>query len=541
MLVSDSRISEQQYKKRFKQWHFDRKHKKHRKSQTEKIPPSRPPAPIADEPSNAQTEHASRHALVSTAWNPGNALLHVANATTRDPRIFEVPEASDQNNIIFPNFGTGLGYQLYTYAPDADYSISDIFRTADTDRIVEEIFRAPDDDAGDDERIQAADAELVVAASCVHKIPAVDDSNGQMTLLRDRNSLALTQAVGALVHQSATPRTLIPEGIFFFAQQHVETSLHHGFWTFDGSGSCMSIACSEENKELPETHFDLIRSAVLLFQQGSTHEGGRVVTKAFALVKPILESRNVRALNFFWTSLMFLIQFGYPEIAAKLISYISTMAEICLPCDHSIVRMFKLLTQVDMLELEDILHNSWKIITDTLQKRLPKLHPEYVRHHCDLIFRVYGTRDATTANKSLRQLLKECQETTDVPILSHMTILNALGYNAMNSRDWKIAADIGGELEFRAGKAQDMDLLIYQIGGMEIQARAFNELGQVKSAVACLARATPLIAEKWGNDDPWRIELMILQQKWLRENGDVRAADELKEEISRLAEKIDTE
>jgi hypothetical protein len=76
---------------------------------------------------------------------------------------------------------------------------------------------------------------------------------------------------------------------------------------------------------------------------------------------------------------------------------------------------------------------------------------------------------------------------------------------------------------------------------MEIQARAFNKLKLIMPAVLYLERATLLIAKQWGNNDPWRIKLMVLQQNWLRENGEIKAADDLKAEIGSIAERINTD
>lgn len=121
-----------------------------------------------------------------------------------------------------------------------------------------------------------------------------------------------------------------------------------------------------------------------------------------------------------------------------------------------------------------------------------------------------------------------------------MTVLNALGYNFMNSKDWVQAVNIGQELEKSARLAQDINLLVYQIGGIEIQARAFNELKLIMPAVRCLKQAMSLIAKRWGHNEPWRIELMVLQN-WLRENGEIKAADDLKAEISSVTEIIDTD
>ncbi|KAJ1676117.1 hypothetical protein EV182_008847, partial [Spiromyces aspiralis] len=138
----------------------------------------------------------------------------------------------------------------------------------------------------------------------------------------------------------------------------------------------------------------------------------------------------------------------------------------------------------------------------------------------------------------------DCEDNTpQTPELSRMTVLNALGYNLINSNDWVQAVNIGQQLEERARVAEEEtgdDLLVYQIGGMEIQARAFNEMKLIMPATKCLRQAMPLIAERWGNDDPWRVELMVLLQTWLRENGQIEAADELKADISSITERIDT-
>ena len=57
-----------------------------------------------------------------------------------------------------------------------------------------------------------------------------------------------------------------------------------------------------------------------------------------------------------------------------------------------------------------------------------------------------------------------------------MTIPDVLGYKFMNLKDWAQAINIDHKLEERARLAQDIDLLVYQVGGTEIQARVFNEL-----------------------------------------------------------------
>ncbi|EJP61945.1 uncharacterized protein BBA_09101 [Beauveria bassiana ARSEF 2860] len=413
-------------------------------------------------------------------------------------------------------------------------------QSVDAIRAVDYLSNAPSVEDDDDRACQAAFAQGTSTLSATRQV-STDFNEGRQASHRHRTYRASSCAVGIQVGRSATPPMSLPERIFSLAQQHIETSFTYEVWkVVDGNVQTITARTKEE-LELPESDFDLVRSAVLLFEQGSTVDGCHVLSKAFALVRPILKNGNVRALNFFWSSLVFLVQSNRTDILVHLISYIYEMATILLQRGHPVAQMFKLLTQIDVLELEHVVHNAWQMTTDAFQKQLPNLHPEYVRHQCDLIFRIYGKRDALTAERRLCQLLKNCEDTAQTLEISHLTVLNALGYNFMNSKDWVKAVNIGQKLEERAQLAQDIDLLVYQIGGMEIQARAFNELKLTMPAVKCLKQATRLIADEWGKTDPWRIELMALQQLYLREGGEIKEAADLQAEISRITERIDAD
>ncbi|KAH8711753.1 hypothetical protein HC256_008567 [Beauveria bassiana] len=374
-------------------------------------------------------------------------------------------------------------------------------QSVDAFRAVDYLSNAPSVEDDDDQACQAAFAQGTSTLSATRQV-STDFNKGRQASHRHRTYRASSCTVGIQVGRSATPPMSLPERIFSLAQQHIETSFTYEVWkVVDGNVQTITARTKGE-LELPESYFDLVRSAVLLFEQGSTVDGCHVLSKAFALVRPILKNGNR---------------------------------------GHPVAQMFKLLTQIDVLELEHLVHNAWQITTDAFQKQLPNLHPEYVRHQCDLIFRIYGKRDALTAERRLCQLLKNCEDTAQTLEISHLTVLNALGYNFMNSKDWVKAVNIGQKLEERAQLAQDIDLLVYQIGGMEIQARAFNELKLTMPAVKCLKQATRLIADEWGKTDPWRIELMALQQLYLREGGEIKEAADLQAEISRITERIDAD
>jgi hypothetical protein len=448
-------------------------------------------------------------------------LLQSAGAGSRDYQFFETADPGPSNYQPFQLVSAGL-FEPQPVDPEPFEYLPPHPAGAE---------------ATDHQFFEEADARRANNPDTTTRQTSADNEENWRRSPQARNPLA----VGIRSGRSATPPISIAERIFSLAQRHIETSFTYGVWKLDSKNVCTSMTCTSEEMDLPETYFDHVRSAVLLFQQGAITEGQHVVSKAFALVKPILKCGNVRALNFFWTSVVFLIQFDHANIVVSLIRYIHEMAKIVLHPEHPVVQMFRLLTRTNVLEVEALVHKTWQITADAFQKQLPKLHPEYVRHQCDLIYRMYGTRDVATAERRLQQLLKECEELPQTPEVSHMTVLNALGYNFMNSKDWVQAVNIGQKLEERAQLAQDVDLLVYQIGGMEIQGRAFNELKLFMPAVKCMRQATPLIAKQWGVDDPWRIELMILQQTWLRENGEIKAADELKAEISSITERINTD
>ncbi|KAI8190264.1 hypothetical protein KHU50_011180 [Colletotrichum sp. SAR 10_65] len=214
------------------------------------------------------------------------------------------------------------------------------------------------------------------------------------------------------------------------------------------------------------------------------------------------------------------------------------MAKIVLNRGHPVIDMFELLASKDLVELEFVVENAWQSTANAFQKSLTPFHPEYVRHQCDLIYRTNGFNDPAKAEQRLRQLLKDCEDTAQTTEISRLAILSTLGYNFMNSMEWEKALDIGQELEEHVQSEQDLDLLAYKIGGMEIQARAFNKQKMNLLAVKCLKKATQLIKEHWGEQDPWRIELMVLQENFLRESDEVKAAEDLKAEIQGITESI---
>jgi len=342
---------------------------------------------------------------------------------------------------------------------------------------------------------------------------------------------------GVKINTSLTTQLSAVEQIYALTKQHIETSFDYGLWELNSSGSCVSTKCKLDDIDQPEAYYDLVRSAVLLFSQQSLEEAGLVLQRAFALVKPIIETGNVRALNFFWASLAYLTQSGHPEIAAMLISHIRDWARVVLKPSHAVVRLFGKLASTPIDELEMLVHNTWQVTADTFEGRLPPLHPEYVRQQCDLLYRIYGTKFPATAKMSLEALLKGGAD-TNAPELSHLTILNALAYNALNSSDWAQATTLGKKLEDRARSGQGKEFVVYQLGGLEIQGRALMEMQMWEYAVECLAKATMMIADEWGSQDPWRIELMALQQECLRDHGAIQAADSMKANIASLVNEI---
>ncbi|RSL98312.1 hypothetical protein CDV31_012627 [Fusarium ambrosium] len=442
-----------QYKTKLRDWGFDRKYKRHQDSRKRKNKPPRRQAgrPSASSSSSVNDHHpqapGSRsadddHVQVSDIERAYDCLLqatdvempnaeaegavdqHADDAGYADDQLFQPAGPGFAADDLFEPGNASIGYLFqalngqHPQAAATSRTAQHLF-AAEAHRAVQEFFVA-DDQAPDE--------------NTTHQASTDNEGDWQLSLY-PRQSLVSSQGVGVRSGRSATPALSIAERIFSLAQQHIETSFTYEFWKVDCNNVYMSKGSTEDDMDLPETYFDLVRSAALLLEQGSTTEGYHALSKAFALVKPIIKSGNVRALNFFWTSLIFLVQFGHAEIVVTLIRYIYDMAKILLRAGHPIVQMFKLLTGVKVAELESLVHNAWQITADAFQKQLPKLHPEYVRHQCDLIFRLYGVRDAATGERRLRELLKDCEDTPQTPELSRMTVLNAMGYNFMNSKD----------------------------------------------------------------------------------------------------------
>ena len=563
----NNRTSEKQYKNKLREWRFNTKYKRHKTSRNRRNGNARLHSDIANRSIAAPTpEHRPQ---ASGAPNFDDYGLQALGSVRADNHQFQYAEGLQAHENIFQLDHAGSANAPYLdaaenedaldqYFPSGDLGVAEYgtanaasypfqnpdYRSAlDYNLQFTEAFQTPGTGDVENQHTQTSTVGNASTSSITPEASANNESDWRLSPPPRRSSTS-SLTIGVRPGRAFISNISIAERVFSFAQQHVETSFAYGIWKENGSNPCTSLTCPKEDQDLPEVFFDLIRSAVLLFTQGSAMEAIHIVSKAFALVNPILKSGNVRALNFFWTSLVFLVQSGLMDIASRLIRYVYDMAKTLIDPEHPVVQMFKLLAHMDATELESLealVHNTWQITADAFQKRLSKVHPEYIRHQCDLIFRIYGPKDAATAERRLCQLYKDCEEAPQSTELSRITILNARGYNYMNIEDWDKAVGVGRRLEEQAQLAQDMDLLVYQIAGMEIQARGYNELKASKLAVACLERAKPLIADRWGEDDPWRIELMVLQQKWLRENGEVKTADDIKADISSIAERIDAD
>ncbi|KAK1856139.1 hypothetical protein CCHR01_01204 [Colletotrichum chrysophilum] len=535
-----------QYKNRLREWGFDTKYARHQDSRKRKHKAGALLASPTD-------DHQSRAPSARTA---GDNALQAPDNEPRDVNLFQFPEVGSIDGRLLQALGAGCAVDEVFKSPDVDWTAFQPFQPVEAIYAGNQLFQALDAEYGYNFTCQAVDAEDAddpvptaggaarAGTSNITRQDSVENEDDLRLSSPRRNSTALSRIGGLPFGRSVTPPISpisIAERIFSLSQEHIRTSFVFKVWNVDASNACMSVLCTKDDKDLPESSFDLVRSAVLLFQQGSAAEGRHVVSKAFALVKPILRSGNVRALNFFWTSLIFLVQLKYGDIAVALVRHIYEMAQILLGPSHPFSHMFKLLTRVEMSEFEFIVERAWQTTADAFRKQLPGFHPEYVRQQCDLIYRTNGFKDPANAEQRLRQLLKNCEDTAQTTKMSRLTILNALGYNFMNSNDWVQAVNVGQELEEYAQFETELDLIVYRIGGIEIQARAFNKLKLIMPAVKCLKQATQLIKEHWGEQDAWRIELMLLQENFLRENGDIRAADDLKAERHGITEIIDTD
>jgi hypothetical protein len=121
--------------------------------------------------------------------------------------------------------------------------------------------------------------------------------------------------------------------------------------------------------------------------------------------------------------------------------------------------------------------------------------------------------------------------------ISHLINLSTLSYKSIYWGRWVQAVEYGEELAKCARETVDDRALMYELSGLEILARAQHQFGLIMSGVAYLRNSNPLIASRWGEDDPWRIQLILLQENWLRECGEEVAADTLKAEVAKVTSK----
>lgn len=272
-------------------------------------------------------------------------------------------------------------------------------------------------------------------------------------------------------------------------------------------------------------------TATMLMERGEQIEGGSVLSRAFTLIKPILEVEHPRTLACFFEVLIHLVQFGFLEVASMLRRFIKEMAAVTSRKREPWSRICRLLGELDEASILCGLAQCWEAIADTFDSVLGTANRLAVSVRLDYIKRV-----VTDPSKEEILLRRRLDALGNLPTDSTPRVKLNLARNLHRQ----------GRHDEAEGLAQSVLQMLQhyniyrgrfseRIESLKTLSHSQHSQGKTAQAQRNMQQAIGMIVKEWGAQHPWALEFKIVVEGWFRSHGRYEDADALKREIEDLA------
>lgn len=146
-------------------------------------------------------------------------------------------------------------------------------------------------------------------------------------------------------------------------------------------------------------------TATMLLAKGLPVEFRHSLSKACALVDPILRYKHPRTLAYFLEVFIHLMQSGLPDISFYLCTYIKRVSEYVTTENDPLGQICRLLCKLESRSFDQAMAQIWKCITDILDRKLGRSHRFAVSVRLDYIKRVVTS--LPDEERLLRELLAQ--------------------------------------------------------------------------------------------------------------------------------------
>lgn len=301
--------------------------------------------------------------------------------------------------------------------------------------------------------------------------------------------------------------------------------------SFDAHGIILNQNGIRSTNELCNDFDSYCFTATMLFRRNQHIEFGHALSKAFALVKQILQAQHPRTLTCFLEVFIHLIQIGLPGVANVLRRFIKNMATEIIGDGQPWGQICRLLDELDSESLDECMAQLWNRIADTFENELGPSSRLAVSVRLDYIKRVYGVSNKLEEERLLRDLLGRFY---DVPNQSTPRIMLNLAHNLNRQELHADAETLAWQvLSLLEDHEMYVERIAERIECLKIVSHSQFCAGNI-AAEKTMREAIQMIVHHWGIHHSWALEFKTVLWSWLKDWSREEDANELFEEIEVL-------
>jgi hypothetical protein len=261
----------------------------------------------------------------------------------------------------------------------------------------------------------------------------------------------------------------------------------------------------------------------------------RALSKASALVEPILRAEHPRTLACFLEVFIHLIQTGHPKVTLSLRRFIKDMSAEVTGKGHPWSQICQLLGELESDSLVQAMARIWKCTTDTFESELGPFNRLAVSVRLDYIKRVYGFANDLEEERLLRDLLAQLGGTPRGP--TPRVMLNLAHNLNRQQRHDEAEAMAHGVLSLLENHGIYATRIVERIECLKVVSRSQFNREKTLEAEQNMRKAIRMIVDQWGTQHSWVLEFKNVLEGWLRDWGREEDAKALRREIEKLMEK----
>jgi hypothetical protein len=301
----------------------------------------------------------------------------------------------------------------------------------------------------------------------------------------------------------------------------VRGSVASGMWYPNGQGRLRTLKKKTIN---PDDFSNFCDEAVMYFSKSSAVQWRRLLSKAFSMLPTLLREAHPTLLPSLVDCLLAMGEDGFVGTAAMIQNHIAELARTILP-EHVWRRICISLSQADPDHAE-VLTRSWRCLTDATADVSGRFSWSVVVSEAGMIIRLYISTDPQRAEKLLRELLADYEQTTQKLDGTALYVMDRLASCLLNQGKY---AEVELLVEDALWRAREAGYLSKgpQASLMKWLAWAQYKLFKNDAAEEIMWSAIALFAERHGTNNPHVIACCRELEGWLRGWGRHSEADEL--------------